>query len=577
MTSQMRTLKFAHSFEVVQELPEALAPLRELAFNFRWSWHLPTQELFKEADPDAWEALEHNPVQLVHGLSAERQRRLLKDDVFLAKLNSCVEDLRNYLTGDNWFDNAYPGEREKTTIAYFCAEFGLHESLPIYSGGLGVLAGDHLKSASDLGVPLIGVGLLYSRGYFRQSLSPDGWQQERYPEYDFYRMPLKLIRGDDEQPLRITVEFPDRSVICQVWQAQVGRISLYLLDSNILENQAKDQSITDTLYGGDEEMRIRQEIILGVGGYRALTKLGINPTVCHLNEGHAAFSSLERIRTFIEKNQCSFRVARQCVVAGNVFTTHTPVPAGFDIFQRELLESYVTRSVESVKIPFETFLSQGRIHPTNSEEKFNMAVFAMENSDYVNGVSQLHAQVSREMFADRWPNYPVSEVPIDGITNGIHTATWISQRMSDLLNKHFGPEWRSDLSSHDLWTAAANIPDIELWEMRENARGDFVRFCRRHLSKRDQQAGRTSAREILDPRALTIGFARRFATYKRATLLFADKERLRKILLHTERPVQFVFAGKSHPRDDGGKKLIQDIQNFIKAEGLQHRMVFLED
>lgn len=573
----MRTLKFAHSFEVVQELPEALAPLRELAFNFRWSWHLPTQELFKEADPDAWEALEHNPVQLVHGLSAERQRRLLKDDVFLAKLNSCVEDLRNYLSGPNWFDSTYPNEREKTTIAYFCAEFGLHESLPIYSGGLGVLAGDHLKSASDLGVPLIGVGLLYSRGYFRQSLSPDGWQQERYPEYDFYRMPLKLIRGENEQPLRITVEFPDRSVICQVWQAQVGRISLYLLDSNILENEAKDQSITDTLYGGDEEMRIRQEIILGVGGYRALTKLGIKPTVCHLNEGHAAFSSLERIRTFIEDNQCSFRVARQCVVAGNVFTTHTPVPAGFDIFQRELLESYVTRSVESVKIPFETFLSQGRIHPTNSEEKFNMAVFAMENSDYVNGVSQLHAQVSREMFADRWPNYPVSEVPIDGITNGIHTATWISQRMSDLLSKHFGPEWRSDLSSHDLWTAAANIPDSELWEMRENARGDFVRYCRRHVSKRDQQAGRTSGREILDPRALTIGFARRFATYKRATLLFTDKERLRKILLHTERPVQFVFAGKSHPRDDGGKKLIQDIQNFIKSEGLQHRMVFLED
>lgn len=576
----MRTLKFAHSFEVVHDLPEALRPLYDLAYNLRWSWHQPTLELFKDADPDAWEELEHNPVQLVRDLSKERQARLLDDPIYMARLNACWEDLKAYMTASTWFDERYPDEAEKTRVAYFCAEFGIHESLPIYSGGLGILAGDHLKSASDLGIPLVGVGLLYSRGYFRQFLNPDGWQQERYSEYDFYRMALRLLRDEEDRPLMVSVDFPDRRVTVQIWKAQVGRVELYLLDSNILENEAHDQGITDTLYGGDQEMRIRQEMILGIGGYRALELVGRIPTVCHMNEGHAAFLTVERLRDFISEKGCDFRTARQCVVAGNVFTTHTPVPAGFDIFPRDILEKYMTKEVEGVGMGMGQFLRYGRFDPNNESENFNMAVLAMENSNFVNGVSKLHAKVSREMFQTRWNEYPTHEVPIDAVTNGIHTATFIGDRMAALLDKHYGPSWVDDPSDPEMWKVVDQIPDRELWDLRENQRGDFVRFCRRHVMKRQGQARRTNlpgARDILDPRVLTIGFARRFATYKRATLMFTDKERLKHLMLNEERPVQFVFSGKSHPRDDGGKRLIQEITNFIKHEGLTHRMVFLED
>lgn len=576
----MRTLKFAHSFEVVHDLPEALRPLYDLAYNLRWSWHQPTLQLFKDTDPDAWEELEHNPVQLVRDLSKERQNRLLDDPIFMARLSACWEDLKAYMTASTWFDERFPEEAEKTRVAYFCAEFGIHESLPIYSGGLGILAGDHLKSASDLGIPLVGVGLLYSRGYFRQFLNPDGWQQERYSEYDFYRMALRLLRDEDDRPLMVSVDFPDRKVTVQIWKAQVGRVELYLLDSNILENEAHDQGITDTLYGGDQEMRIRQEMILGIGGYRALELVGRIPTVCHMNEGHAAFLTVERLRDFIAEKGCDFRTARQCVVAGNVFTTHTPVPAGFDIFPRDILEKYMTKEVEGVGMGMGQFLRYGRFAPNNEAENFNMAVLAMENSNFVNGVSKLHAKVSREMFQTRWPEYPIHEVPIDAVTNGIHTASFIGDRMVALLDKHYGPSWVDDPSDPEMWKVVDQIPDRELWDLRENQRGDFVRFCRRHVMKRQGQARRTNlpgARDILDPRVLTIGFARRFATYKRATLMFTDKERLKHLMLNEERPVQFVFSGKSHPRDDGGKRLIQEITNFIKQEGLTHRMVFLED
>jgi starch phosphorylase len=576
----MKTLKFAHSFEVVHDLPEALGALRDLAYNFRWTWHTPTQQIFAETDPDLWESTEHNPVQVVYRLSQERQLRLMDDAIYMAKLRACKEDLDDYMAAETWFDRRFSEERGKTLVAYFCAEFGLHECLPIYSGGLGILAGDHLKSASDLGIPLVGVGLLYSRGYFRQMLNPDGWQQERYPDYDYFQMPVKLVRGEDDQPVLVKVSFPDRTVTCQIWKAQVGRVELYLLDSNILDNLPTDQGITDTLYGGDQEMRIRQEMILGIGGYRALETLGKVPTVCHMNEGHAAFLSVERLRHFMEEQGCDFRTARQCVVAGNVFTTHTPVPAGFDIFTRPILENYMSKEVHTTGLPFSQFLRFGRFNPDNEGENFNMAILAMENSNYVNGVSKLHAKVSRSMFHDRWPHYPVHEVPIDAITNGIHTSTFIGARMASLLDKHYGPDWREDASSPELWMTASQIPDRELWDLRENQRGDFVRYCRRHVAKRSAAGRRPSfpgSQDILDPRILTIGFARRFATYKRATLLFTDKERLKRILLSAERPVQFVFAGKSHPRDDGGKKLIQEIVNFIRHEGLSHRMLFLED
>jgi starch phosphorylase len=579
----MKLLKYAHSYEVVSELPQPLQALKHLAKNLRWVWDSDTYELFSSIDPVLWEQVEHNPLTLIGQLNEEQKDQLSKDVVFLARLQKCVENLQEYLSANTWFDETYPGTREKTCIAYFCAEFGIHASLPIYSGGLGILAGDHLKAASDLGLPLVGVGLLYSRGYFRQSLSPDGWQQENYPHLDFYQMPLELIRDEHDQPLRVSVAFPDRTVTCQIWKAIVGRITLYLLDSNVLENASQDQGITDTLYGGDEHMRIRQEMILGIGGMRALKALGIKPTVCHMNEGHAGFLAVERIKQIMEEHKCDLKTARQVVVAGNVFTTHTPVPAGFDLFKPEMLSQYMRAEIESAGFTFEDFLKYGRFDPTNAAEDFNMAVLAMETANFVNGVSKLHADVSRGMFGVRWSEYTKDEIPIEAITNGIHTSTWIGSRMIRLMDKYVGPEWRQDPSAPWVWKKASEaIPDHELWEMRENQRGDFIRYCRKRevMALKRRNASRTelsAANTLLDPRILTIGFARRFATYKRASLLFTDRERLKKLLFHEERPVQFVFAGKSHPRDDGGKRLIQEIFNFVRHTDGRSRMLFLED
>ncbi len=576
----MRVLHYARSFEVVHELPEALAPLRGLVTNMRWTWDLAEQELFRDLDPDAWEATGHNPILVLNGLSSDRLTALAQDKVFLARMQACVDDLEAYMTRETWHDRAYPDQKD-ARIAYFCAEFGIHESFPNYSGGLGILAGDHLKAASDLGVPLCGVGLLYARGYFRQMLTPDGWQQERYPDYDFHNMPLTLVRGEDDQPVHVSIDFPDRSVTCQIWRAQVGRVPLILLDSNILENQPADQDITDTLYGGDEEMRIRQETILGIGGYRALVKLGMAPTVCHMNEGHAAFLTLERLRHFIQEHGCDFRTARQCVVAGNCFTTHTPVPAGFDKFSRPLLERHLSRMVSDLGLPFEQFLRYGRINPDDQNELFNMAVLAMENANHVNGVAKLHARVSREMFASRWPSFPVDEVPVVPVTNGIHTATWLGSRMAGLLDKHVGGAWRENMADPELWNKAAEIPVEELWEAREASRAEMVAFMRRHVKAKQlahrPYAGPVETENLLDPKALTIGFARRFATYKRATLLFSDRDRIMKMLTNEERPVQFVFSGKAHPRDEGGKRLIQEIIRFTRENGIENRLLFVED
>ena len=578
----MKHPKYSHSFEVVSELPEPIRALRDLAMNFRWTWHHETRNLYRELDKTRWDASEHNPVTFLASIPKERLEKVAADPVFLSRLEKCRKDLEAYMAAETWFDRSYPGRREDTLIAYFCAEFGVSEGLPIYSGGLGVLAGDHLKAASDLGLPLVGIGLLYARGYFRQYLSPDNWQQERYPEYDFHEMPLTLLRGDDGQPMRVSVEFPDREVTCHIWKAQVGRVSLYLLDSNVLENAPMDQGITDTLYGGDEEMRMRQEMILGMGGMRALRKLGLNPTVCHMNEGHAAFLAIERIRQCMADHQCDFPTARQVLVKGNVFTTHTPVPAGFDVFQPEMLARYLGTTANKVGEPMPGFLRFGRFDAKNEAEHFNMAVLAMENSNHVNGVSELHAAVSRSMFQTRWKDYPEDEVPVDAITNGIHTLTWVSQRFADIFEQYLGSGWRDDPADPKNWEGIWNVPDEVLWKARQDARGDLVRFSRKHLAESMNRRGLgvdglREAETVLDPRILTIGFARRFATYKRATLMLQDKERLKKLLFHPERPVQFVIAGKSHPRDDGGKKLIQDLVNFMNFEGARARMVFLED
>lgn len=575
----MKYPKVSRSYEVISEFPAALRPLHDLAYNFRWTWHYPTREMFQAMDKDLWRITEHNPVRMINQLTPDKLKRLASDGLFVDRVEACARELKTYLEAPTWFDKTFPKEKGKVTVAYFCAEFGVSEALPIYSGGLGILAGDHLKAASDLGIPLVGVGLLYARGYFRQSLSPDGWQQEIYPSYDFYQHPLVLVRGKDDQPIRVEVEFPDRTVTCQIWKAQVGRIPLYLLDSNVLENAPVDQTITDTLYGGDEEMRIRQEMILGIGGMKALRALGIKPDVCHMNEGHAAFLSLERIRQFMTENNCDFRTARQVIVPGNVFTTHTPVPAGFDIFTKDLLERYLTKTLADLGLPFSNFLRLGRIDRDNTAENFNMAILAMENSDYVNGVAKLHAKVTRGMFGSRWPDYPEDEVPVRAITNGIHTLTWTSRKMIELFDEYLGSNWKREVGNPETWAKVADIPDEELWHMRENLRGDFVRFARKHLQAQHDVPVRPdfgAVSGILDPRILTIGFARRFATYKRATLMATDKERLLNLLFHKERPIQIVIAGKSHPRDDAGKSLIRELTDLMKGAA-RGRMVFLED
>lgn len=578
----MKHPKFSHAFEVVTDLPPALESLEKLARNFRWTWHHETRDLFRSIDKVLWDGADNNPVHFLTTLKREKLDKLAKDPSFMDRLKRCETQLDEYLASETWFDKAYPGRRKDLTIAYFCFEFGITEGLPIYSGGLGVLAGDHLKAASDLGIPLVAVGLLYSRGYFRQSLNHEGWQQEIYPQYDFYQMPLELMRGKDDQPIRIYVEFPDRTVTCQLWKAQVGRIPLYLLDSNVLENEPADQNTTDTLYGGDEEMRIRQEMILGIGGMRALRMLDINPGVCHMNEGHAAFQSLERIRQFMADNHCDFRTARQVIVSGNVFTTHTPVPAGFDLFTPEMLEKYLSKTVTGTGLTMPEFTKLGRIDPDNQGEAFNMAILAMETANHVNGVSKLHAAVSRSMFQSRWPDYPEDEIPIEAITNGIHTQTWIGRIMGRLFDEYLGTDWRRNPENAEAWKGVWNIPDADLWAAREDMRGILVRYVRKRLLKdveRRQQTrlDRSFLSSVLDPRILTIGFARRFATYKRASLMLTDKERLLNLLNHKERPVQIIISGKSHPRDDGGKAIIQDLVHFINMEGARTRMVFIED
>ena len=573
----MKNPKFSHAFEVTAALPDSLAALKRLASNFRWTWHAPTRDLFRSIDKAAWVASEQNPILFLNQLTPERVAKLEADHSFLDRLERCDRELSDYLAEKTWFEETYPEDLHRQ-FAYFCFEFGITEGLPIYSGGLGVLAGDHLKAASDLGLPLVAVGLLYNRGYFRQRLTHDGWQQEIYPQYDFYQMPLTLMRGADEKPIRIEVEFPDRMVSCQIWRANVGRISLYLLDSNVLENAVADQGITDSLYSGDNEMRIRQEMILGIGGLRALRALGIQPDVCHMNEGHAAFMSVERIAQFMRDHNCDFRTARQVIVSANVFTTHTPVPAGFDLFNSDILERYMGKTVSTTGLSFGEFVRLGRIEPENSGEAFNMAILAMENANLVNGVSKLHAKVTQTMFAQRWPNYPENEVPIEAVTNGIHTMTWVSRRMSSLFDEHLGLAWRRNPEDPANWSAVDDIPDEDLWLAKEAQRADLIRFVRKRLeSGVERRPDFGAVHNILDPRILTIGFARRFATYKRASLMLLDRERLKSILFHAERPVQIVLSGKSHPRDDGGKHIIQDLIRFIETEGGRARMVFLED
>lgn len=570
------------TFQVFPDLPPALAPLLELAKNFWWVWHPDAVDLFRRLDRDLWEQVYHNPVKLLGAIDQNKLMLASKDEGYLSHLQRVYDSFRKHIDQPGWFHETH-GKGAKLKVAYFSAEFGLHESLPIYSGGLGILAGDHLKSASELAIPLTAVGLLYRNGYFQQYLSADGWQQEAYPELDFYNLPVELMRYTDGSPIHVRVDFPENAVFCQVWRANVGRIPLYLLDTNLQENAPADRDITSRLYGGGTEMRIKQEIVLGIGGTRALEALNVAPTVFHMNEGHAAFAALERIRVYLKDSAMTFDEARQMVMASSVFTTHTPVPAGIDFFSPELMLKYFRTYYPSLKLDEDGFLALGREDVGNKKQGFSMAVLAIRLSDSLNGVSWLHGDVSRKMWHNLWPQVPPDEVPIKHVTNGIHVRTWLSPDLQFLLDRYLPPNWMADRVNQDVWEGVMQIPDEELWRAHERCRERLVAWTRQTLKSQLTRRGASydevqGAEEVLDPEALTIGFARRFATYKRGALLLRDTERLKRLLEDTKRPIQFLFAGKAHPADHEGKELIKTIVNFARSNPqLRRRMVFVEN
>lgn len=552
--------------------------------NLRWSWRPETRELFREIDPVRWEAAEETPLQLLATVPASRLHELAKDPEYTTRVAREVKELKEHLSASLWYQQTLDRDGDlgptDPAVAYFSMEFGIHPSLPIYSGGLGVLAGDHLKSASDLGLPLIGVGLLYTHGYFTQSLTGDGWQEETYTYHDPEELPVSPVLDADGEQLTVTVAFPeDREISIALWEAKVGRVPLLLLDTNIDANPSDLRAVTDRLYGGDSEHRIKQELVLGVGGVRAVNAYADNanlprPAVAHLNEGHAGFLSLERIRERMDAGD-DFAAALAKVRASNLFTTHTPVPAGIDRFDINLVRRYVTdRLVPNV--PVDSALELGRESDPNV---FNMAHMGLRSAQRANGVSRLHGEVSRHMFAGLYPGYEPAETPIGSVTNGVHLPTWVKPEMMKVIARMTG---QADLASSDSWENADAVSDADLWAVRNKLRGDLVEVARESTYQSWLKRGHAEAqlgwtKRVLNPEVLTVGFARRVSTYKRLTLMLRDPERLRSILLNPERPVQFVIAGKAHPNDMGGKKLMQEIVHFADQAGLRDRFLFLPD
>jgi starch phosphorylase len=578
------SVKAIRRFTVRTVLPAELQQLEELVLNLRWSWHHETLDLFRSVDAELWEAVGHDPVRLLGEVSSDRLAALAADRRFLRRLDAAAEDLRDYLTAPRWYQSL--SDSPPAAVAYFSPEYGIAAALPQYSGGLGILAGDHLKTASDLGVPIIGVGLLYRNGYFSQSLSPDGWQLERYPPIDPNGLPVSLLTARDAAPVRITIGLPEgRDLQAQVWLARVGRVPLLLLDSDVEENDPVARDVTDRLYGGGTDHRLLQEMLLGIGGVRAIRAYcritgHPAPEVFHTNEGHAGFLGLERIRELVSEDGLSFDEALEAVRSGTVFTTHTPVPAGIDRFPRELIQKYFGGRAETASVPLERVLALGaETYDEGDPTVFNMAVMGMRLAQRVNGVSRLHGAVSREMFGGLWGGFDVDEVPIGSITNGVHAATWVSREVMDLVERQAAGANGDEAGG---WDAAPRVPEDDIWRVRRTLRERLVRGARQRLRESWRQRGATPAElswvdEALDPDVLTIGFARRVPSYKRLTLMLRDPERLKALLLHPDRPVQIVIAGKAHPADEGGKRLIQDIVRFADDPQVRHRIVFLPD
>lgn len=574
-------MKALHTIDVQPHVPERLSDLLMIAYDLWWSWNPQAIQLFRRMDADLWEESGHNPVAMLGALQQERLDELQNDDGFLAQLDRVGSQLREYKSAATWYSKSH-GASEQARIVYLSAEYGLTECMPIYSGGLGLLAGDHMKAASELGIPLVGVGLLYQRGYFTQYLNADGWQQERYNDNDFFNMPTRPLTGPEGQVVKVRIGFPRRTVVAQVWDVHVGRVRVFLLDTNVPENTIEDRQITAALYGGDNERRIQQEIILGIGGIRAMQALGFRCSAFHLNEGHSAFSALERVRSLVSEHHWTVAHALEMIRKTTIFTTHTPVPAGIDQFPEYMMQTYFGDFARETGLAWNEFMALGRLESQDQSSAFNMMSLALNMSYRANGVSRLHGKVSRRMVQRGWPDVPVDEVPIASITNGVHTRSWLSQEMSELYDRYLGPNWASQPADQSIWERIEHIPDEELWRTHERRRERLVAAARRRLAKQLTQRGALdheihAAREILNPATLTIGFARRFAPYKRATILLREPERLKRLLTSTTRPVQLIIAGKSHPNDQAGKDLIREIIHFANQPELRRRIVFLED
>ncbi len=561
-------------------LPRRIRRLGELAYNLWWTWNHDAQRLFIKIDRDLWERTYHNPVRFLRQVKRARLNAVTQDRYYLEFYDRQFRAFDHYMTSnDTWCDRNHP-ECHHRPVAYFSSEFGLHETLPIYAGGLGILSGDHLKGASDLGMPLIAVGFLYTQGYFSQHITEDGWQEARYIRLKFEEMPVFNLTTEEGDPLTISVELPGREVKARLWLIQVGRVPLYLLDSDVEGNSPADRELTARLYSSDLDLRISQEIILGVGGVRALRTLGYNPNAWHLNEGHSSFLNLERARELVASGY-SFDEAKEKIRATSIFTTHTPVPAGNDEFPLWLTDKYFSHLWPELGLSHVEFIDLAR-HKNPWGDTFSMPVLALHMTGYNNGVSELHGQVARRMWHFLWPERKVEDVPITHITNGVHSGTWLARRLSHLFDRYLGPNWMEHLDEPQVWEGVENIPDAELWVVRRHLKRKLVAYMRERARSQWLKDGVhpvqvVASGVLLDPYALTIGFARRFATYKRANLILRDIGRLLDIINRPNMPVQIIFAGKAHPADEPGKLLIQEVYRTVKKSDTGGRLVFLED
>jgi glycogen phosphorylase len=561
-------------------LPRRINRLGELAYNLWWSWNPDAQRLFSRIDRELWENVSHNPVRFLRQVERPKLNAVTNNRYYLEFYDRTFRNLDQYLSDTNtWFAQNYPELRNRP-VAYFSMEFGLHECLPIYAGGLGVLSGDHTKEASDLGLPFVAVGLFYREGYFTQRITEDGWQEARYDQHNLEDLPVIPVMTSEGKPVTISVELPGREVQARIWEIHVGRVPLYMLDTNIDENSPADRALTARLYSSDLDLKITQEILLGIGGVRALRTMGYNPDVWHMNEGHSAFLILERIRELMEADH-SFDEASEMVRRSNVFTTHTPVPAGNDEFALWLVDKYFSNMWPKLKLTRDQFVDLAR-HTVSWGESFSMPVLALRMSQSRNAVSELHGRVSRKMWSFIWPERSEDDVPITHVTNGIHTGTWLARRLRHLYDRYLGPDWMDHIEDPDLWEAFKSVPDDQLWAVRKHLKRKLCAYVRERarvqwLNGKSHPVQVVASGVLLDPYVLTIGFARRFAPYKRASLILRDMDRLLDLINRPGMPVQIIFAGKSHPDHEGGKLLIQQVYRAVKRSESGGRLVFLED